>query len=652
MNPRLTIGMATYDDFDGVYFSIQHIRLMWPHYKDVIEFVIVDNNPGGEHSRLLQGLVNSIYSTGQAVKYIEMAEPQGTSPSRERIIQEASGEYVLVMDCHVLLQSYFLEALFHHYKFNQDTNDIITGPLLYDRLEPGSWATHYGNVWRAEMWGIWEAAWISPDGQLFSVAEDPTTKTLVAVEVSMDRHRMDVGLPEGTPWPGHEQILRKHGFTMYGEREDHPRSIEIPGQGLGLFSFRKAAWPGFHPDARGFGGEELWIHEKFRRNGGKALCFKDLGWLHRFGRPGGFKYPGVTKGRKMRNYVLEFQQLGMDLTPIYHHFVEELGVSPLEWDALLKDPVNWQDSQGAPGCNSCAEKARQRQLAQQQAANKPAEASTQRIEHLTDIEDVFKATRGIERDLNQHMDTLREYAEKCETVTEFTERRDSTVALIAARPKKVFSYSTEFDSLANTAKEVTKDTTEVIYNGKINTREITTIEPTDLLFLDTEHTAERASAELAQFSPFVNKYIIFHDTSIYGTKGTNGDKGLLHAISTFCRENPDWRVAYHTLVQYGLTILSKVPEERPPLPSIGKRLWNFGKALLEHVATPDRAASEELVEQRLNVCSLCPHRTNTECSVCGCVVNIKATWKDQDCPLALWPTPKEVEDAQEVSSNE
>ena len=44
--------------------------------------------------------------------------------------------------------------------------------------------------------------------------------------------------------------------------------FDIPMHGLGLFACRRAAWPGFHPKFRGFGGEEGYIHEKFRQCGG------------------------------------------------------------------------------------------------------------------------------------------------------------------------------------------------------------------------------------------------------------------------------------------------------------------------------------------------------------------------------------------------
>ena len=63
---------------------------------------------------------------------------------------------------------------------------------------------------------------------------------------------------------------------MYGVWGSDPRPpirlakpFEIDLQGLGVFACRKAAWPGFNPTLRGFGGEEGYIHEKFRRAGGR-----------------------------------------------------------------------------------------------------------------------------------------------------------------------------------------------------------------------------------------------------------------------------------------------------------------------------------------------------------------------------------------------
>ena len=58
--PFLTIGMATYDDYHGVYFSIQALRMYHKEVMDEVEFIIVDNNPKGTHGAELRKLTDWI----------------------------------------------------------------------------------------------------------------------------------------------------------------------------------------------------------------------------------------------------------------------------------------------------------------------------------------------------------------------------------------------------------------------------------------------------------------------------------------------------------------------------------------------------------------------------------------------------------------
>jgi hypothetical protein len=118
---------------------------------------------------------------------------------------------------------------------------------------------------------------------------------------------------------------------MYGVWETDPRgadptasSFEIPMHGLGLFACRRTVWPGFHPSFRGFGGEEGYIHEKIRRRGGRTLCLPFLRWLHRFNRPHGLFYANRWEDR-IRNYVIGFNDLGLDTAEMESHFAELLG---------------------------------------------------------------------------------------------------------------------------------------------------------------------------------------------------------------------------------------------------------------------------------------------------------------------------------------
>ena len=258
--PELTIGMATYKDFDGVYFTIQALRL----YQDIegVEFVVVDNYGCDDTRRF----VTSIQG-----RYVRATELVGTAAAKNVVFQEARGRTVLCCDSHVLFPPGVIARLKDYHRSHPDSRDLLQGPLIYDDL--GVTSTHFDPVWRGQMWGVW--------------ASDPRGAD-----------------PNGEPF-------------------------EIQMQGMGVFSCRTAAWPGFNPAFRGFGGEEGYIHEKFRQAGGRCLCLPWFRWTHRFGRPAGVPYP-LTVRDKIRNYMIGFIELGLDLNPIYAHFTEFLTPQQLE----------------------------------------------------------------------------------------------------------------------------------------------------------------------------------------------------------------------------------------------------------------------------------------------------------------------------------
>ena len=64
-----------------------------------------------------------------------------------------------------------------------------------------------------------------------------------------------------------------------------------------------------------------------------------------------------------------------------------------------------------------------------------------------------------------------------------------------------------------------------------------TLEPVDLLFIDTLHTYSQLSEELKLHHTKVKKYLIFHDTISYGTQNEHNTpdekQGLVPAIKEF-----------------------------------------------------------------------------------------------------------------------
>jgi hypothetical protein len=100
--------------------------------------------------------------------------------------------------------------------------------------------------------------------------------------------------------------------------------FEIRMQGLGVFACRRDAWLGFNPRLRGFGGEEGSLHEKYRQAGATTICLPFLKWLHRFDRPQGPPY-SVSWEDRVRNYLVLFDEMGLDPAPVVRHFEKLLG---------------------------------------------------------------------------------------------------------------------------------------------------------------------------------------------------------------------------------------------------------------------------------------------------------------------------------------
>jgi hypothetical protein len=262
----LTIGMATYDDYDGVYFSIQALRMYHPILKNIEhEFIVIDNNPDGNHGQEVKNLIGWLGGRGRYIPY----KDRTSTAVRNEIFTNASGKYTISMDCHVFIESGGIDKLLEYYAANENCKDIIQGPLIYDDLQ--NYATEFAPEWRGDMYGTW--------------------------------HTNNQGHDSGLPF-------------------------EIPMMGLGVFSCETKNWVGFNPHFKGFGGEEGYIHEKFRKNGGKAMCIPQLKWLHRFGRPSGVKYPLILEDR-IWNYFVGWLELTKDpdhkmVRDAYDHFKDKI----------------------------------------------------------------------------------------------------------------------------------------------------------------------------------------------------------------------------------------------------------------------------------------------------------------------------------------
>jgi hypothetical protein len=196
------------------------------------------------------------------------------------------------------------------------------------------------------------------------------------------------------------------------------------------------------------------------------------------------------------------------------------------------------------------------------------------------------------RDLNEHINLFLKWTLDCDSAVEVTKRRESTAMLLASMGRKpscggncdsercdkpackklahVVSFQEENDTLIGMLQEVVKTHTgrplEFTASLTDHSTMVKEIPSADFLFIDTRHEGERLYAELSAYAPKIAKRIMIHDTAIHGLVGEGDGKGLFWGIRKFLEENQDWFVAEHTDAQYGMTVLSCHPADRPAEP--------------------------------------------------------------------------------------
>lgn len=177
------------------------------------------------------------------------------------------------------------------------------------------------------------------------------------------------------------------------------------------------------------------------------------------------------------------------------------------------------------------------------------------ISSADQLEQLFQKAVSVPSDINQHCARLKSLSEQCHHVTEFGMRpAASTAALLAGGPNVLVSYDRVRYCEADLYESVVGQQRFRFCEGDSLSVDI---EPTDLLFIDTRHTAEQLSQELVRHADRVNRWIVLHDTDIYGERGEDGGPGLLHAVRDFLQSHSDWSIRESHAHQYGLMVLER-----------------------------------------------------------------------------------------------
>jgi hypothetical protein len=398
------------------------------------------------------------------------------------------------------------------------------------------------------MYGIWATAWKSPEGRLLST--DLKVSGSVPYLSLIDLMTREVIIEEACQYNDQAEYLADNGYINMADQDD---PFEIPAQGMGLFSCRKESWLGFNEDFRGFGGEEVYIHDKYRAAGRKCLCLPFLKWSHRFTRVDGVPY-NVNLHDRIRNYVIGHTELDQPLDGIYDNFVKTNKYSQYEWDRLVNNPLaaikSIQEMPKLPVGNNKLEQ--------------PPVA-------LTDPVSLMSWLKTVKRnDVENHLEFIQEHTKGCESIVEISRRRETSVPLLANKPKKLVSYLTEKDVLIDHLQQDVAFKGETLWNIQYDKPTLEAIgnfsfKKADVLLIHSIPLTGMLTSHLESYADKVDKIILTGLQSLLKPI-KEGGTSWAGEFKAWHKNNPEWVVTAHKTDYLGITVLERNPKEVPEYP--------------------------------------------------------------------------------------
>ncbi len=173
------------------------------------------------------------------------------------------------------------------------------------------------------------------------------------------------------------------------------------------------------------------------------------------------------------------------------------------------------------------------------------------------IQRLFEDTLKIVSDMQDHVSILNSFARGCDHVTELgTRSMVSTWAFLEAL-RGTGGTVVSIDLVdpiryGISHQVVSKNCLNEGVNFKFILGDSTKIEidPTDFLLIDTDHTKEQLTKELALHASKVRKIIAFHDTLACPE--------LRETIQDFLQNNPSWQLLMDYTAGSGITLIKRL----------------------------------------------------------------------------------------------
>lgn len=441
-------------------------------------------------------------------KYVNKTDIRGTAVGKMFSILHATGDWCIVLDSHVILETGCIPRMLKW--INKRANRFARG-MFHGVLTGDDYVGAY--------------------------------------------QYLDAFDPQGVPIIGDDGVFGRW-HPKYDPRTDlrNGKPFVIPAGAGWCFAVNRAWFSqvGYHPLMRGFGGEEGSQALRMRKHGGEVYCHPGLRGTHRFGitsHDRANRQYGNTDQEKLRNQVISWLDAERDIEELRTAWRKRIPMHLIEptIQQTIKEFQDWRSGMD------------QKIAAQKQSAEPPKLPQS--------LPELFERYCKEPSDINEHLGTLRTLASECQHVTEFGTRGGvSTVALLAGGPQTVASYdvvnicgegcsSCQKKRMPCLLATLVTDTNIEWHHG-VDTSTLETIDDTDLLLIDTLHTADQVRSELKHAGQ-VRRFIVLHDTVTFGETGEGGAPGILVAVREFLDANPQWFIRDQYINNNGLMVLAR-----------------------------------------------------------------------------------------------
>lgn len=182
------------------------------------------------------------------------------------------------------------------------------------------------------------------------------------------------------------------------------------------------------------------------------------------------------------------------------------------------------------------------------------------VDEMTSLRQSFFDRLFERSDINAHLGTLATLASQCLVITEFGVRSgNSTRAFLYGLPMGGQLHSFDINPACAKAVSDVEVSDGCVRRWRFtaaDTSKLDGIPPSDLLFIDTLHTFDQITAEL-EHHVAVSKWIVIHDTELFGRDGEQGQRGINDAIEIFLERNKGWKLRHHFVHCNGLDVLER-----------------------------------------------------------------------------------------------